>query len=148
MHAPASATTDSQDSSSTPYTEVDHHPTQPSQLLNLEFCKKYGLTDDDIDMEVEDGHIKEIYCELENWERVAYHLGLSGPDIAAIKAENNTIRVKRLYTLQEWKKKGKFDGVATYRVLLEALRECDCSNLVLRVCELLQKKKASIASSH
>ena len=103
-----------------------------------ELCKKYDLTDDDIDIEVSDEHIKEIYSELKNWRRLAVHLGLTQPEIEAIeqKAKQDPI-LMRLYMLQEWKNKGKLDEKATYQGLLKALLECRCPDSAILVCKLL-----------
>ena len=111
---------------------------QPSRLAEL--CKRYKLSNDDIDKEVSSHHINVIYPQLEKWELVAHHLGLSGPDIEAIehKAQRD-VRLMRLYTLQEWKSKGTLDGTAVYRVLLEALLKSGSSNSAVQVCRLLQE---------
>ena len=106
-----------------------------------------GLTDDDINREVEDEHINEIYRQLEKWELVAHHLGLTKPDIEAIRAKQG-MGLQRLYTLQEWKNKGKVYGVATYRVLLKALHECGCSDIVVKVCKLLKTPVTSTTASN
>ena len=140
-------TVDSQDPPSHPQTETDHHQEQTSQLLNLDICKRLGLTDDDLNREVEDEHINEIYRQLGQWELVAHHLGLSGPDIEAIRAKQG-IGLNRLYTLQEWKNKRKMYGQATYGVLLKALQECGCSNIVVKVCELLKTLVTSTTASN
>ena len=123
-------------SSSAP-TKRDHHG-QSSELVEL--CKRYKLSDNDINKEVSDEHIDEIYPQLEKWELVAHHLGLSGPDIEAIehKAQRD-VRLMRLYTLQEWKSKGTLNGTAVYRVLLEALLKSGSSNSAVQVCGLLQQ---------
>ena len=116
--------------------------------MNLDIYKRFGLTDNDINREVEDGHISEIYRQLEKWELVAHHLGLTGPDIEAIRARQG-IGLKRLYTLQEWKKKEKLFGEATYGALLKALHECGCSDIEVKVCELLKTPVTSTtATSH
>ena len=73
--------------------------------------------------------------------RVAYHLGLKPSDIEAIKTEalaNGDVTLMRLFALQKWKSVGIIDGTATYRVLLEALIECECSKQALDVCRLLK----------
>ena len=122
-------------SSSTP-TKRDHHG-QSSQLVEL--CKKFKLSDEDIDKEVSDDHILEIYPQLENWRLVAIHLGLTQADVQAIvsQATLGGETLMRVYMLQEWKKKKRLDGTATYQVLLKALIKCNCSESALQVCELL-----------
>ena len=107
-----------------------------SQLEEL--CKRFDLTDDDIDMEVSNEHIKEIYSQLKKWRRLAVHLGLTGADIEQIAQEaNQDVALMRLYMLQQWKSKGKLDNKSTYRVLLNALLECSCTESAVQLCELL-----------
>ena len=110
----------------------------------MDLCKRYKLSDDDIDKEVSKEHVDKIYPQLENWEQVAHHLGLSGPDIEAIKYKAMyDVELMRLYTLQKWKSKGTLDGMAVYRVLLEALLESGSSNSAVQVCRLLQQSTTS-----
>ena len=98
------------------------------QLSRLEcLCTQYKLTSEDIDKEVSDDNILKIYQQLEKWEEVAFHLHLTSADIEAIKGDAiHDMNLKRLYTLQRWKRKvtGTEPG-ATYRVLIEALLNCD-----------------------
>ena len=106
----------------------------------MELCKRFKFSDDDIDKEVSNEHIDEIYRQLENWEQVAHHLGLSGPDIEAIEHKaGRHVELIRLYTLRKWKSKGTPDGTAQYRVLLEALLKSGSSNSAVQVCRLLQE---------
>ena len=108
-----------------------------SQLEEL--CKRFDLTDDDIDMEVSNEHIKEIYSQLKKWRRLAVHLSFTGADIAQIAREANqdVALLMKLYMLQQWKSKGKLDKIASYRVLLNALLECTCTESAVQLCELL-----------
>ena len=104
----------------------------------MELCKKFKLSDEDIDKEVSDDHILEIYPQLEKWKRVAAHLGLTQADVQAIESgARPDEELMRLYTLQEWKRKKRLDGTATYQVLLQVLTKCKCSESALQVCELL-----------
>ena len=127
----------SQQSFSSTLTTRDHHG-QSSQLVDL--CKRYNLSDEDIDKEVSNEHIGEIYRQLENWEQVAHHLGLSGPDIEAIECKaGRNVELMRLYTLRKWKSKKRLDGTVVYRVLLKALLKSGSLNSAAQVCKLLQK---------
>ena len=109
------------------HTERDH---------NLEIlCKRYELSDDDFGKEVSDEHILEIYLQLENWEKVAVYLDLTLAEILAIQQKaSESVRIMRLYMLQEWKSKKKADGTATYQVLLEALVDCECNHNATQMC--------------
>ena len=121
--------------SSSTHTKKDHHG-HSSQLVEL--CKRYKLSDDDINEEVSDKHILEIYPQLEKWKRVAAHLGLTQADVQAIESgARPDEELMRLYMLQEWKAKKRLDGKATYQVLLEALIKCNCSESAIQVCDLL-----------
>ena len=128
----------------------EHPPTIPhtgrnqhaysSQLVEL--CKRFRLSSyDDIDKEVSSSHILKIYTQLEKWSQVAAHLGLTQADIQAIEGDAKSDKeLMRLYMLQEWKRKKRFDGTVTYQVLLEALMKCGCSESANQVCELLAQK--------
>ena len=105
----------------------------------MELCKRFELSDDSINKEVSDGHILEIYPQLENWRLVAVNLCLTHMDIQAIvsQAMLEGESLMRVYMLQEWKRKKRLEGKATYRVLLKALIKCNCSASAIQVCELL-----------
>ena len=132
---PHSETTFQHPSSST-HTERDHHG-QSSQLVEL--CKRFELSDDDINKEVSDKHILKIYPQLEKWKRVAAHLGLTQADVQAIESgARSDEELMRMYMLQEWMRKKRLHGTATYQVLLEALIECNCSESAIQVCKLMR----------
>ena len=104
----------------------------------MEICRRFELNNDDIDKEVSDEHILEIYPQLEKWKRVAAHLGLTQADVQAIEGRARPDEeLMRLYMLQEWKAKKQFDGTVTYHILLKALIKCNCSESATQVCELL-----------
>ena len=102
-------------------------------------CEAFNLCTEDIDKEVSREHILKIYFQLERWRRVAAHLGLTQADIQAIESKAKSDEVlTRLYMLQEWKAKNSINKTATYRVLLDVLLQCECSDLAVEVCELLK----------
>ena len=114
------------------HTKRDHHP-QSSQLVEL--CKRFRLSNEDIDKEVSDKHILKIYPQLEKWKRVAAHLGLTQADVQAIESNARPDEeLMRLYMLQKWKMKKKLNGTDTYQILLKALIECKCSESALQLC--------------
>ena len=99
------------------------------------------LTDASINEEVTDDHILKVYKQLESWKRLAAHLGLTRADIRAIESESRSDeKLMRLHMLQEWKEKKRIDGKATYKVLMEAMLDCDNSNSAVQVCELLEHR--------
>ena len=103
-----------------------------------DLLKKTGLASTDIDQELDDDHILDIYPNLEKWERVSAHLGLRQADITAIKqAAVNDIELMRLYALRKWKSMSVLKGTDTFRVLLKALLKCGCTELALEVCKLI-----------
>ena len=123
-----------QSSSSSTHTQKDRHG-QSSELVQL--CERYELSNDNIDKEVSDEHILEIYPQLEKWRLVAIHLDLIQRDVwqsIESRAKGNE-ELMRLYMLQEWKRMN--NGAATYQVLLEVLTRCKCSKSAIQVCELL-----------
>ena len=82
--------------------------------------------------------IFEIYSQLENWKRVAIHLGLTHEDIEdiAIKAWLDE-ELMRLYMLQKWRRKKK---ITTYKILLKALLKCCCSGSAILLCGELKQQ--------
>ena len=101
-------------------------------------CTRYGLTSNDIDQEVSDEHIIEIYGQMSHRIMVAHHLGLSGVDIESIEYRvGRDMKLMNIYILQEWKRKRFLNETANYRVLLEALLNSGNERTVLKVCKLL-----------
>ena len=104
-----------------------------------DLLQKTGLASTDIDQELNDNHILDIYPNLEKWERVSAHLGLRQADITAIKQDAaNDTELRRLYALRKWKSMSVLKGTDTFRELLKALLKCGCTELALEVCELLK----------
>ena len=115
------------------------HPASDSLLLSRidDLCTMFELSSEDIDKEVSDSDILELYRQLEKWEEVAIHLGLTRADIEVINAVRD-VQLKRLYMLQTWKSKGIATGIAiTYGVLIQALLKCECSSSAIAVCTLI-----------
>ena len=105
----------------------------------MRLSERFELSTDNTDKEVSDEHVLEIYSQLEKWRLVAAHLGLTKADIEAIEcgARPPDEEVMRLHMLQEWKRKKRLDGTATYQVLMNALIKCKCSDSTSLVCKLL-----------
>ena len=104
-------------------------PVLSPQLMDL--CIEFGLTCDDINNEVSNEDLLYFYPLLMKWELVAAHLGLKQGDIQHHDITEEDL--KRLYMLQDWKRM-KSHGIATYKVLLEALIKCKCSEVAEQVC--------------
>ena len=86
----------------------------------------------DIDQEVGDEHILEIYPYLVKWKQVATKLGLKSSKIIEIEYENMQDRqLMRLCMLQKWK--GRYVEVF-FKDLLETLIECGCHGSANQVC--------------
>ena len=101
----------------------------------MELCKRFQLSNEDIDKEVSDEHILEIYSQLEKWRIVAAHLGLTEADVKVIEHRTGSDeQLMRLFMLQQWKSKKLFVGQATCQVLLEALIKSNCSESAVQVC--------------
>ena len=106
---------------------------QSPQLVIL--CKRFEFISDDIDKEVNEEHIWLISRELENWKLVAAHLGFTHRDISNIEFTTYlkfNVDLMREKMMKEWKMQN--NGMATYRLLLEALLKADCFNSALHVC--------------
>ena len=94
-----------------------------------------------LDQEISEEDILEIYPQLENWLQVAPLLGLTPPDLEAIKHKAmGDVKLMRMYMLQEWKSRSLLSGQDTYRVLLDALVKSQSTKTVKHVCEMLQRK--------
>ena len=111
----------------------------PSSTRLDGFLTYHRLSSNDIDKEVSDEHILEIYAQMVNPVLVANHLGLSQADIKSIefRAKNSHMKLMTLYILQNWKEKGILYDTATYRVLLAALLSSGNEKTALEVCKLL-----------
>ena len=110
------------------------------QVSQLEVLRRqFSLTMDDIDKEVSNDDILEIYHQLEKWEEVAVHLGLTPAEIEVIEGKAmRDVELKRFHMLQKWKNKGIAAGTAvSYRVLIQALLKCECSSSAIFVCKLI-----------
>ena len=119
--------------------------TEPGAVQKLSpilqtLCKTHNLSSSDINKEVTDEHIVEIYQMVGNPVLVANHLHLSQDEIPAIDHSSGTdLNQKKLKTLQKWKENGELGKNATYFVLLEALISSKISNrAVKKLCELLE----------
>ena len=103
--------------------------------LMVELCKRFQLSDEDIDKKISDEHILEIYPQLHNWRLVAAHLGLTQADVKAIESKARPDEeLMRFYMLHDWKEKKRLNGTDTYRILLKALMECNSSESALQMC--------------
>ena len=113
------------------------------QLQTSKFYTQYKLQKEHIDAEVSDEHIREIYIQLDDWRRVALHLGLIKRDIQAIEnwARPNE-QLMRLEMLMQWKRQNILDNAATYRQLIKALVECDCMESAIQVCQLITPQQS------
>ena len=123
-----------------PLETADHQQSISGVLPPIQaLCTQFELTPENIDEEVSDTDILDIYQQLEKWEEVAFHLGLQYSDIEAIEGRAlRDVNLKRLFMLQIWKSKGIANGTAvTYRVLIQALLKCECSKSATALCKLI-----------
>ena len=103
----------------------------------MDFCNQFELTSNDIDKEVSDEHIFEFYGLIKKWKVVAAHLYLTVEEIDVICNDAPKWSHEMLipfYILGEWKGKKRLDKAATYRVLLETLIRCKCSESAMQIC--------------
>ena len=112
---------------------------QPAQQSPFDtLCARFGLEIGIINNEVTDEHILQIYPQLENWKRLALHLGFTHPNVKAIENEAQLDeKLGRVYLLQKWKEKGKINGTATYQVLIKAMLDAECLDSAEKLCKQL-----------
>ena len=72
------------------------------------------------------------------WDLIGHHLELEQSQISAIDDDNKTTDQKRVGVMQTWKE--KFAHKATYRVLVNALLDCDKAQHALEVCKILARQ--------
>ena len=87
-------------------------------LLKDHFDRK-GLTIEDLKShQCTESILVRLSKSLDNWEVVGFYLGLTKPEIKAIKTDSNSEEVRRIKALNKWKEKNGDD--ATYYNLIEA----------------------------
>ena len=76
---------------------------------------------------------------LDNWEVVGFYLGLTKPEIKAIKVDSNSEEERRIKAFNKWKEKNGDD--ATYYNLIEAFSDSDRVDMVDQALDYLKECK-------
>lgn len=100
-----------------------------------DLMEKYNLSQDQLDVEVSDEHLREMSGIIDDPEIVGFQLGLTEPEMTAINRDAGTQERQRVYMLRKWKQKRSWR--ATYRELIEALLKSSRAEQARSVCELL-----------
>ena len=109
--------------------------------LKNNFDKK-GITIEDLKHHECETVFVKLSKNLDNWEVIGFYLGLTPPEIKAIKVNSNNEEVRRIQALHKWReKKGQN---ATYYNLIEALSECNRVDLIDQALNFLQKGKNAL----
>ena len=70
-----------------------------------------------------------------DWKLIGYHLKLTTAEITAIDGDNRTVDEKRVGMLLKWREKLAFK--ATYRLLVQALLDCERASDAIDVCKMI-----------
>ena len=106
---------------------------------------RYNLSQDVLDKEVSEEHLREVSRIIDDHEVVGPELGLSQPQMSAINSDAKTQELRRMKMLENWKQIFAYE--ATYRKLIEALLKCYRRDIAQNVCELLVQSKYHVARS-
>ena len=110
-----------------------------NEILLGDLSERYHLSQDLLDKELSEEHLKEVSIIIADHEIVGPELGLTETEIAAINCDGSTQDLRKLEMLRRWKRKCLWK--ATYRILTEALLKCNRADHARRVCELLAQSK-------
>ena len=91
-----------------------------------------------------DDHLSKIALSLTDWQSVAPFLGLLKVDIEEIEREHVKVRPQKLAMLWKWRE--KFGRKAKYRKLTSVFWDLERTDLVEKLCELLQAENGSSSS--
>ena len=98
--------------------------------LTFEYLKSYQCTE---------SILVRLSKSLDNWEVVGFYLGLTKPEIKAIKVDSNSEEERRIKALNKWKEKNGDD--ATYYNLIEAFSDSDRVDMVDQALDYLKECK-------
>ena len=104
-----------------------------------DLAAKAGVVDINTECSKDDILSLASYCDP--WQLIGQRLGLTPAQISAIDGDNRNTDLKRLGALQKWKEMCVFK--ATYRVLVEALIDCDKGQQAMEVCKHLAQKEST-----
>jgi len=100
-----------------------------------ELVKVVGISKTYLDKRCTDEHLSSIARFLD-WRTIAPYLGLTETEIEDIEDEDRKNEVRRLKTLQLWKRKCCFK--ATYKKLVEVFLHIGRADLAKKLCTILR----------
>ena len=109
-----------------------------SRISVEDLIEKYTLSQDLLDQEVSEEHLKEVSRIIEDPEIVGPELGLTPPEMTTVSSNARSKELQRAAMLTKWKQTHAFK--ATYKKLIKALLKCHRADHAQRVCELLKSK--------
>ena len=107
-----------------------------------ELVQEAGINEENLDQQCSDSDLRDIASLCDSWELIAYHIGLTKPQISTIKEENIDPEVRRIRFLEKWKESRPGGRKATYRMIVNALLTCKKAEQALEVCKLLAKNQS------
>ena len=103
-----------------------------------ELKNKFHLSQDQLDAEVSDEHLREASRIITDHKVLGPELGLTPGEMTDIDQEQSP-ELQRSAMLRSWKQ--KLAWKATYRALIEALLKCSRADHARDVCKLLTQSK-------
>ena len=109
-----------------------------SRISVEELREKYTLSQDLLDQEVSEEHLKEVSRIIEDPEIVGPELGLTPQEMTTVSSDARNKELQRTAMLTKWNQTHGYK--ATYEKLIKALLKCHRADHAQRVCELLKSK--------
>ena len=103
-----------------------------------ELINKLHLSQDKLDVEISDEHLREASSIIDDHEVMGPELKLTPVEMSDINQERSP-ELRRLAVLRKWKQ--KFSFKATYLVLVEALLKISRADPARDVCKLVDQRK-------
>ena len=98
-------------------------------------ARRAGISVERLDRDCSD--LQSIASLCDDWELIAYTVGLSKPQINAIKEEKSSPEVTRINFFQKWKEsKAKL----TYRMLVDAFLQCKRTQQAMEICKIVKNR--------
>ena len=101
--------------------------------VSLEDLKQHvKVSDEQLDQQCSDEHIREIALNMPSWELYAPYLGLTTVEVDGIADDARRYEQRTLKTLEKWKTKLVFK--ATYRSFINVCLKLKNADLAEKVC--------------
>ena len=111
----------------------EHQPIDISELV-----RRAGINEECLDKECNEAHLRgDIASLCDDWELIAFEIGLDESQINAIKRDNSSVEVKRITFLQKWKES---QLKPTYKMLVGAFLTRNRTQKAMKICELVKNQ--------